>query len=78
MIDFGLGHYGKTTTATNYLPIMTLLQTISGDNRHTLFAVVLRPALSIDRSQSYIAPVILGRWSDIYPGANTGVERDAE
>ncbi|GGK81640.1 hypothetical protein GCM10009067_37340 [Haloarcula sebkhae] len=78
MTDFSLGHYGKTTTATNYLPIMTLLQTISGDNRHTLFAVVLRPALSIDRSQSYIAPVILGQWSDSYPGATTGLERDSE
>jgi hypothetical protein len=57
---------------------MTLLQNITGGNRPALFAVVLRPDLSRNSSQSHIAPATLDQWSDIYPGAPTRLERDTK
>jgi hypothetical protein len=57
---------------------MTLPQNITGANRPALFAVVLRPDLSRDSSQSHIAPATLDQWSDIYPGATAGLERETE
>jgi hypothetical protein len=78
MTDFSHGHCGRTPFTADYLTIMTLLQKTTGGNRPVPFAVVLRPDLSRDSSQSRIAPVTLDQWSDIYPGATSGRERDTE
>ncbi|KAA9398671.1 hypothetical protein Har1130_10675 [Haloarcula sp. CBA1130] len=76
MTGFSHSHCGKLPLTTNYLTTMTLLQNITGGNRPAPFAVVLRPALSRDSSQSDIAPGTLDRWSDSYLGATTGPKQD--
>ena len=76
--DYSHGHCERTPLIAGYLIIMTLLQNITGGNRSTLFAVVLRPDLSRDGSQSHVVPTTLNQWSDIYPGVTSGLERDTE
>ena len=74
--DCSHGHCERTPFTADYLIIMTLLQNITGGNRPTLFAVVLRSDLSRDGSQSHVAPTTFDQWSDIYLGAIVGLERD--
>lgn len=76
--DCSHGHCERTPFTADYLIIMTLLQNTTGGNRPTLFAVVLRPALSRDGFQSHVVPTTLDQWSDIYPGAIVGLKRDTE
>ncbi|WP_146417508.1 hypothetical protein [Haloarcula hispanica] len=78
MTDFSHGHCGRAPFTADYSTIMTLLQNTTGGTRPAPFAVVLRPDLSRDSSQSHIAPTALDQWSDIYPGTTAGLERDTE